>query len=244
VERPEAGDVGGPSMGELAADRSRGGGAGGDGGGVVHGDDGGRRHRRGEGWRCELQAQSRGSKARSGWGAALLAARGRRMAGDGALAAGSRGRARTSGRRTLQGTNGRGARLLGAERARCPARRGRVRSLLSLARTGAGSALHGGVPGGGRAGAAGSRGGRRAGEVDWWLGVGRGAGGWGPAAAAAGERRERSRRLGRRRLLQGRGGRGAGDCRGEEAPGGCRTGNPKPRLMIPCWNANLNPKQG
>jgi hypothetical protein len=54
VERPEAGDVGGPSMGELAADRSRGGGAGGDGGGVVHGDDGGRRHQRGEGWRYEL----------------------------------------------------------------------------------------------------------------------------------------------------------------------------------------------
>jgi hypothetical protein len=59
VERPEAGDVGGPSMGELAADRSRGGEAGGDGGGVVHGDDGGRRHRRGEGWRYELQAWSR-----------------------------------------------------------------------------------------------------------------------------------------------------------------------------------------
>jgi hypothetical protein len=40
VERPEADDVGGPSMGELAADRSRGDGAGGGGGGVVHGDNG------------------------------------------------------------------------------------------------------------------------------------------------------------------------------------------------------------
>jgi hypothetical protein len=62
--------------------------------------------------------------------------------------------------------------------------------LPSTARTGADPApLHGGVPGGGHAGAAGSRGGRRAGEVE------RGAGDWGPAAAAAGER-ERSRRLG------------------------------------------------
>jgi hypothetical protein len=110
VERPEAGDVGGPSTGELAADRSRGGGAGGDGGGVVHGDDGGQRHRRGE-W------------ARSGWCAVLLAARGRRKAGDGALAAGARllgtdgadvgaahaaghGRGRRGGRRSVaqQGT--------------------------------------------------------------------------------------------------------------------------------------------
>lgn len=37
MERPKAGDVGVPSMGELAADRSRGDGAG---GGVVHGGDG------------------------------------------------------------------------------------------------------------------------------------------------------------------------------------------------------------
>jgi hypothetical protein len=74
--------------------------------------------------------------------------------------------------------------------------RGRARSLLCSARKGAGSALHGGVPGGGRTGAVGSRGGRHAGKEDWRPGVvGRGADGWGPAAAA-GERRERSRRLG------------------------------------------------
>jgi hypothetical protein len=47
VERPEAGDVGGPSMGELAVDRSRGNGevrarAGGGSGGVVHGGQHGR----------------------------------------------------------------------------------------------------------------------------------------------------------------------------------------------------------
>jgi hypothetical protein len=63
VERPEAGDVGGPSMGELAADRSRGDGelrarAGGGSGGVVHGGH------RGDGWR-ESQ-QGRGG-ARPGW---------------------------------------------------------------------------------------------------------------------------------------------------------------------------------
>jgi hypothetical protein len=124
----------------------------------------------------------------------------------------------------LHGADGRGARR---GRARCPARRGRARSLLGAdgrgallcsARTVAGSALLGGVPGGGRVGAAGSRGGRRAGEEDWRPGVvGRGAGGWGPAAAE-GERRERSRRL------------GAGGCRGEEAPGGCSC----------CWTGNLN----
>jgi hypothetical protein len=105
--------------------------------------------------------------------------------------------------------------------ARCRARTGAVFGAdgrdalrgaeLCSARTGASSALLGGVPGGGRAGEAGSRGGRRAGVV------GRGAGGWGPAVAA-GERWERSRRL------------GAGGCRGEEAPGGCSC----------CWTGNLN----
>jgi hypothetical protein len=60
MERPEAGDVGGPSMGELAADRSRGYGelrarADGGCGGVVHGS-----HRRDD-WR-ESQ-ESRGAQA-------------------------------------------------------------------------------------------------------------------------------------------------------------------------------------
>jgi hypothetical protein len=74
------------------------------------------------------------------------------MARDGALAAGSRGRARTSGRRTLQGADGRGARLLGADgrdallgadgrgacttqtvAELCCARRGRARALLYTA---------------------------------------------------------------------------------------------------------------
>jgi hypothetical protein len=109
--------------------------------------------------------------------------------------------ARTSGRRTQQGADvgaalaaGRGRGRRGGARSRArtgaAARRG-TGALPSMARTGADPApLHDGVPGGGRAGAAGSRGGRRAGEVE------RGAGDWGPAAAAAGERRERSRRLG------------------------------------------------
>jgi hypothetical protein len=39
-ERPEAGDVGAPSMGELTADRNGGDGVGGGSGGVVHGGDG------------------------------------------------------------------------------------------------------------------------------------------------------------------------------------------------------------
>jgi hypothetical protein len=96
--------------------------------------------------------------------------------------------ARTSGRRTQQGADVGAAHAAGA-RTGAAARRG-TGALPSTTRTGADPALHGGVPGGGRAGAAGSRGGRRAGEVE------RGAGGWGPAVAAAGERRERSRRLG------------------------------------------------
>jgi hypothetical protein len=55
-----------------------------------------------------------------------------------------------------------------------------------------------------------------------------------PAAAVAGERRERSRRLGPAATGE------------REPPGGCRTGNrkPKPRLMIPCWKLNPYPKQG
>jgi hypothetical protein len=95
-------------------------------------------------------------------------------------------------------------------------------------------------------------------------------GGWRPAAGAGEMRERRGRWLGaggRRRgeegearTSQGRGGRGAGGRgrrlqgrgapwrlrRGEDAPGGCRTGNrkPKPRLMIPCWKLNPYPKQG
>jgi hypothetical protein len=92
-------------------------------------------------------------------------------------------------------------------------------------------------------------------------------GGWRPAAVAGEMRERRGRRLGagdRRRgeegearTSQGRGGRGSGGWgrrlqgrggpwrlrRGEDAPGGCRTGNrkPKPRLMIPCWKLNPCP---
>jgi hypothetical protein len=187
MERPEAGDVGGPSMGAPAADRSRGGGAGGDGGSVVHGDDGGQQHRRGE-------------RAWSGWCAALLAARGRRKARDGALAAGVRllgtdvadvgaalaaghGHGRRGGarRRARAWTSGR-PRQHGAERARCPARRGLAQAG-TAARRGRARQL-GGAPGDGHAGAAGSRGGRRAGEVE------------GGAGGCVGERRERCRRLG------------------------------------------------
>jgi hypothetical protein len=116
-------------------------------------------------------------------------------AGDGALAAGSRGRARTTGRRTLQGADGRGARLLGADVrdalhgtdgcGACCARRGRARALRCTAAVLAAVAQERR-----EAGAGGAPGGKLAAGV-----VGRGAGGWGPAAAA-GERRERSRRLG------------------------------------------------
>jgi hypothetical protein len=56
-------------MGELTADRSRGDGADGGGGGVVHG---------GDSWREPQQGASGQGGARPGWGAALLAARGRR----------------------------------------------------------------------------------------------------------------------------------------------------------------------
>jgi hypothetical protein len=67
-ERPEAGDVGGPSMGELAADRSRGDGevhsrAGGGSGGVHGGQHGrsgggGGRVHRGDGWRARARPKS------------------------------------------------------------------------------------------------------------------------------------------------------------------------------------------
>jgi hypothetical protein len=52
VDRPKAGDVGGPSMGGLAADRSGGDGAGGGSSGVVHGGDGWRESQQGAqpGW--------------------------------------------------------------------------------------------------------------------------------------------------------------------------------------------------
>jgi hypothetical protein len=83
MERPEAGEVGGPSMGEAAADRSRGDGdvharaSGGSGG--VHGSQhscsggGGGRVHRGDDWRASQQGLRW-----TGWDAALLASRGRR----------------------------------------------------------------------------------------------------------------------------------------------------------------------
>jgi hypothetical protein len=66
-----------------------------------------------------------------------------------------------------------------------------------------------------------------------WLGAGgrrRGEEGEGPAAGAGGAGEMSPWRL----------------RRGEDAPGGCRTGNrkPKPRLMIPCWKLNPYPNQG
>jgi hypothetical protein len=77
MERPEAGDVGGPSMGELAADRSRGDGemrakAGGGSGGVVHGGQHGRSGgggcvHRGDGWREPQQRASGQGGAQLCW---------------------------------------------------------------------------------------------------------------------------------------------------------------------------------
>jgi hypothetical protein len=83
IERPEAGEVGGPSMGEAAADRSKGDGevharAGGGSGGV-HGSQhsrsggGGGRVHRGDDWRAPQQGLRW-----TGWDAVLLASRGRR----------------------------------------------------------------------------------------------------------------------------------------------------------------------
>jgi hypothetical protein len=211
VERPEAGDVGGPSTGELAADRSRGGGAGGDGGGVVHGDDGGQRHRRGE-W------------ARSGWCAALLAARGRRKAGDGALAAGARllgtdvadvGAAHAAGRGSTAG-------LLATA---AQEQRGEGRAALGRSATGAAGRWRGPAPG--------QRARRAAGRGN----VQEGTHGAGCLACAGAScflvrervreskgRRERSRRLCRGEVPAA----AVGGCRGEGAPPaavGKETGN-------------------
>jgi hypothetical protein len=187
-------------MGELAADRSRGGV-----GGVVHGDDGGRRHQRGEGWRGAGEAGRGRGGAQPCWPpegverpetgpwrrgrADIGAAQGSRPLGRtvrlGAGGARSRGQRRVARRSPWCVGQGSGGARGWEEEVRGRGRRGGflATSLLCTTRE-AGAA---GSRSGGRAGAPG---GRLAGSRSrrWLQGRGgRGAGGWGPAAA--GERK-------------------------------------------------------